>query len=519
MEPSYLDVDELNYELAIRGFAKTLNMRMGTKVLRDSLVKESKGESDPPGMTDSNNFDLEFKIASSKLDEVDESLMSNILRLSSEEVKQIETKIRHIKGRLERLLSNESCAGDVKFLIDRARGFLDRLFLKKRFPQAKTNPLDVSKNINTLSSSLQQPDEAAGYQITVEHSQVVNTDKESELIDVIGDLSDFNIMGGEEESIGIHALNKESFNQTPFSVPQSSSWGISPIPNRDSLLRTVQDKNFLASIPSQLDEPNRSLGAIPKASVNNNLTSSTLNNTSHISAINRTQTPGQNHGVKNVQFRNTPEIIRGPRNLFPAVRPQFIQPPRVTDQSIRPMYAIPRHQSIPINQNHGYPVQHQGSGVRPTYVTNNNPNPSYYDGIFSKQPVVNSNLNAHYNYNQFFPGENRLNNFPEVPRQVPNIYGNYNQFFPEAHQQNNYPEVPRQMQPFQEPQVEVQDLEQIMNRPQGARCRYRIWYFLETPVGKVSTISYLKFRCMLERMGLVILSFCELLYIYLQVQH
>lgn len=474
MEPSYLDVDELNYELVIRGFAKTLNMRMGTKVLREALLKESKGELDPPGMTDSENFDLEFKIASSKLDEIDKSLVSNILRLSPEEVKQIETKLRHIKGRLERLLNNESCNDDVGFLIERARGFLDRLFLKKRFPEAKNNPsLDVSKNINTLSSSFQLLDEAAGYQETTKGSKIGSTNEESDLIDVMGDLSDFNIMGGEERSIGIHELNKESYNQAPLSVPQFSSWGISPIPNRDTLLRTVQDKNFLASIPNQITEPNPSLGAIPKVSVNNNLTSSTLNDTSYISAINRTQTPGQNNGIKNVHFRNTPEIIRGPRNLFPANKPQLIQPPRLTGQSIRPMYQIQKHPNVSINQNHGYPVQHQSSGVRPTYVTNSNPNPSYYDGIFSKQPVVNSNLSAHSNYNQFFPVENRLNNYPEVPRQVPNIYENYNHFFPEAYQRNHYPEVPRQMQQFQEPGLDVQDPEQLMNRPQGARCRYR----------------------------------------------
>lgn len=468
MEPSYLDVDELNYELTIRGFTKTLNMRLGTKILRDSLLKETKGESEVPGLTDPVYFESEFQIASAKLDEVDKSLQSNIQRLSPEEIKQFETKLRHIKGRLERLLNNEKNVEDIKFLMDRTNGFLDRLFLKKRFPAAKTNLPDVSKNISTLTSNLSLLDEAAGYQKVSNDSQGRITNDESELVDVLGDISDFNIMGGKETSIENAEINKDFLSETPCSVPQSSGWGISPIPNRDSLLRTVQDKNFIASIPTRLYETDNSLGAVPKGSTNSNLTSSTLNNSSYVSAINRTHIPVPN-SVRNVQFKNTPEIIGGPRNLFPPNKNQFIPQPRPTGQFIRPMYQIQKRQDIPINQNQGYPGQHQSGAVRPTYVPKTNPN--YYDSIFSKHPVANQNLNIHPNYNQFFPVDNRMNDYPEIPSQVANAYQNYNQFFPEPNQPNNYPEDPRQ-QPFQEPQGGNQAVDQ-MNRPRSASCRYR----------------------------------------------
>lgn len=469
MEPSYLDVDELNYELSIRGFAKTLNIRMGTRILREALLKEYKGGSESPGMTDPALFESEFQIASSKLDEVDKSLQSNIQGLSPEEMKQFETKLRHIKGRLERLLNNGNNVEDVKFLIERIKGFLDRLFLKKRFPSAKTNLSEVSKNISTISSSVPLSDGATGYQ-ALDNSQEKVMDEESEPVDVVGDMSDFNVMGGKETSIENSELNKDILNETPRSMPQSSSWGLSPIPNRDSLLRTVQDKNFIASIPTGNIETNRSLGAIPKGSMGGNLTSSTLNNSSYISAINRTQTPGQSNVVRNVQFKNTPEVIKGPRNLFAPNQPnQFIPPP--SGQHVRPMFQIQRRTDIPTNQSQGYPVQHRPNTVRPAYVTRNNPNPNYYDGIFSKQPVTNTNSYAQ-NYNQFFPADNRINNYMEIPRQVPNASQNYNQFFPEAHQNGNYPEVSHPVQQYHEQQREDRAPEQI-NEPRGANCRYR----------------------------------------------
>lgn len=469
MEPSYLDVDELNYELEIRGFAKTLNMRMGTKVLREALLKETKGESGCPGMTEPARFEFEFHIASSKLEEIDKILMSVVHRLTPEEVKQNETKLRHIKGRLERLLNNKEHAEDIGFLIERTRGCLDRLFLQKRFPSAKTNPLDISRTVNTISSSLPLLDEATGYQIVGENTQTRSRDDVSDFIDVMGDISDFNVMGGKETSIEFSESNKECSSQNQLVVPPPSNWGISPIPNRDSLLRTVQDKNFLASIPNQQHLPCQSLGAIPKGSVNTNVTSSTLNDTSYVSAINNTG-PAGNIGGKNVRFRNTPEVIGVPRQLFPTQ--QFMETPKSTYQQIRPVNQIQQRPSIPINQNLGYSgnFQRRSNVVPSTHGTLNNSNPNYYDGIFSKQPVANSNVNNYRDYNQFFP---TANNNAGVPRPVQNTYQNYNQFFPEALQQNNYAEVPRQGQQYQEFQLADQQGLDYVNRPPGASLRYR----------------------------------------------
>lgn len=471
MEPSYLDVDELNYELEIRGFPKTLNMRMGTKVLREALLKESKGESNFPGMTDPARFELEFHTASSKLEEVDKILLSVVHRLSPEEVKQNETKLRHIKGRLERLLNNKDHAEDVGFLIERARGCLDRLFLQRRFPTAKTNP-DISRTVNTISSSLPLLNEATGYQIVSENAQTKSRDDQSEFIDVLGDISDFNVMGGKETSIEFSESNKECSSQNQLFVPPPSNWGISPIPNRDSLLRTIQDKNFIASIPNHQNEENRSLGAIPKGSVNTNATFTTLNDSSFVSAINNTG-PAGNVGIKNVRFRNTPEVIAGPRQLFPSQ--QFTETPKSTYAQIRPLYQIQQRPSIPISQGQGYSgsFQNQSRVVPPTHGTINNSNPGYYEGIFSKQPVANSNVNTYRDYNQFFPIGNQVNNNSGVPRPVQNNYQNYNQFFPEVQAHNNYVEVPRQVQQFQEPQLVDQQDPDHVNRPPGASLRYR----------------------------------------------
>lgn len=175
MEPSYLDIDELNYELAIRGFAETLNMRMGTEVLRESLLKESRGELDPPGMADPSIFDSEFRIVASKLDEVHRSLLSNALRFSSEVVKRVKTKLCHIKGRLIRLVINKSCADDVQFLIKRAGKVLDWLVFYKQISEAGTVLLG---NIDTCPFGYHFLDEVARYDTSAEDFQEEDLDEE-----------------------------------------------------------------------------------------------------------------------------------------------------------------------------------------------------------------------------------------------------------------------------------------------------------------------------------------------------
>lgn len=466
MEPTHLDVDELNYELEIRGFAKTHNVRLGTKTLRDALLKESKGESEIPRMTDPAQFELEFKTASLKLDEIDSNLSSVLHRLSSEEVKQFETKLRHIKGRLERLLNNKDNVEDVKFLLDQARGCMDHLFLQKHVPGAKTNPLDASKSINTVSPHLSILNEAS------------TTNEESEIIDVLGELSDFNIMGGNENSVEYTENDRELRDLLgPISDPISSTRGISPIP-RNSLLRTVQNRNFVASIPNQMGTGNRYTGTIPKVSLNKSFTSSTLNNSSYVSAINRPETTNVNNTVKNVQFKNTPEIIDSnpiiSRNLFNTNR---LQPVLINETPIRPRYHTQKLTTNPTDPNFLRAQNQSSSVVPPINPTQNKSGSSYYDGIFSKQPVTNSNFNIRESYNQFFPAAQQRNIYPVPHRQGQNTYQNYNQFFPEANHQNIFPrmyaQVPIQVEQYPEPQLYEQQAPGQLNRPRGASCRYR----------------------------------------------
>lgn len=362
-EPTHLTEDELNYELAIRNIKNKGNVRILTKTLRESLIKESKGIFVKPKHCEDASTEVTY--ISIKLDELDITMLGlEELPNNKMVIDALISRFVHVKLRLERILVPRSSDyfEEIKSLSKRIKhnlGILEKL---------KTSKITSKINLITtnLDNTILGPRSGAG--------------------DVMAQSSQ--LLASGETASGTQAI-------------------VSPAP--------IVTATIMPPSTSSLVTEHRNLGAYPKSTnYLNSAVDSTLHYTSP-SASDRDYVAGRGRGFRSAGSNESRPVFNDKLYYTNSAVATNV-PPYQAKQLNNPSSSL----SFDPSPNYSNPVQYNKTQAPPSFnqppynTTRSVPTSNYNNLNYNAPP--NSRNDQYVYYNQ-----QPLNNYTQPPPYQPNL--------------------------------------------------------------------------------------------------
>lgn len=236
MEVNYLHIDELDYELMVRGLVTQANMDTKRSILRGYLNSE-KADPNSSYPDVSLDFQLEVRTCQDKLDILDGMISKFNSDKKHPDYKRINTKLIHLKNRAMRLITQDQDQVNIKSEII-ASIMLSFSNLERKF--------DKDSNPNEISLIDISPDELPAHLKELEHNSRININRR---VSFHNNTSTSNILSADQPNLNLSSTNNQCENKSNKSIILHGLQTTPPVSHSHNIVSQHFNNNINSILP------------------------------------------------------------------------------------------------------------------------------------------------------------------------------------------------------------------------------------------------------------------------------